>query len=125
MKKDFSATASKKTGSGSTPFDQITQVEHQEEARVQQEIDGMEHERTEVDKAVQEKHLKAEEELKEEARGELKTYKENELSTILQKAEKDATKEIEAMDQEYEQRKDEATKKLVSTMTDVHSPLFT
>jgi len=125
MKNDFSATATKKTGSGTTPFDQITQVEQQEEARVQQEINGMKQEKTDVDKAVQDKKIKSEEELKGEAREELKTYKENDLSLILQKAEKDSAKEIEELDKAYEQHAAEASKKLISMTTDANSPLFT
>jgi len=131
MNKTFSRTGSQKASSrsttktgGSTPFSQITQLEAQEKERVQKEIDAMEVERNEVEKAVEEKTFQAEEELKLKAGEELTKYKESDLSAILVTAKADAEKGIVALESQWKAQEKSATQLLVGKMTKDDSTLF-
>jgi len=117
------ATVSGKQGS-STPFDEITQLEKEEHKRIQKELDAMEREREEVEKAVADKTLKAENELKKKATQELKEYKEEELTKILNEATKEADKRTKELEATYDQHGQRATAHLVSIMTHADSSLF-
>ncbi|MCF7844664.1 MAG: hypothetical protein K9M03_02440 [Kiritimatiellales bacterium] len=130
MNTTFSATGSQAASSrststsGSTPFDQIAQLEAQEKERVQKEIAAMEVERSEVEKAVEEKTFQAEEELKVKAGAELKEHKDTELSAILSKAKADSEKGIAALEDQWKSKEGQATKQLVGKMIRDDSPLF-
>ena len=131
MNKTFSPARSQKTSSGitsaiggSTPFDQITQLEAQEKERVQKEIAAMEVERGEVEKAVNEKTFQAEEDLKLKAGEELKDYRENELSEILTAAKDEAEKNIRKLEEHCKAKEKSATQLLVQKMIQDDSHLF-
>lgn len=127
----FSATGSQKASSGSagttggsTPFDQITQLEAKEKQRVQKEIAAMALERSEVEKAVDEKTFQAEEELKIKAGEELKSYRETDLSATLMQAKEEATKESSALEDRWNANHQQATDQLIGKMIQEDSPLF-
>ena len=131
MNTRITASGSQKTGAtvsgktrDSTPFDQITKLEKEEQLRVQKELDAMEREQEEVEKAVAEKTIKAEEELKKNASEELKQYKEQQLTKILNEATKEAEKCTNELEAAYDQHGNKAAAYLVSTMKHADSFLF-
>ena len=127
MNKDISASASGKTGTqatgGSTPFDQITSLEKQENKRVQKEIDAMEKEREEVEQALKEKKEIGDQEIKDAARKELLEYRETELSLIIETSEKEATTESAAIQKAFESNQEGIVKDLLTKMISKDSPL--
>ena len=127
MNKDISASASGKTSTqatcGSTPFDQITSLEKQENKRVQKEIDAMEKEREEVEQALKEKKEIGDQEIKDAARKELLEYRETELSLIIETSEKEATTESAAIQKAFESNQEGIVKDLLTKMISKDSPL--
>ncbi|MFA7681969.1 MAG: hypothetical protein WCX61_02980, partial [Candidatus Peribacteraceae bacterium] len=123
MNTTFSSSKSQKPSSGATPFDQITHLENQENERVKQELDAMTREKVEVEKAVAEKQVQAEEEMKNQARVELKEYSEKELSPVLAKAQKNEQKRSTTLEEEYAKKSPDVIKKLVTMMSESDSSL--
>lgn len=125
MDTDFSASTSGKTATGTkTPFDQIAQLEEQENARVAQEIGAMDEEKHEVEQALKEKEEIGDQEIKDSARKDLMEYRETELSTIVKAAEKDAEKEAKSIEEGYLSREDAVVQKLLEKALDKNSPLL-
>lgn len=128
MDTDFSATTGAKgavsTPTRDTPFDQIARLEEQENARVTQEIAAMEEEKREVEQALKEKEEIGDQEIKDAARKELMEYRETELGSIVQNAEKDAEKRAENIEAHYASQEDAVAKKLVEQAIASNSPLL-
>ncbi len=109
---------------GGTPFDEITKLEKSEAVRVNKEIEAMEKEKIEVEKAVTDKTAVAEEELKTQANEELSEFKEAECSKILAAAKKDAESDCKALEGTWKKNKDATVSNLVSDMTNSDSPIL-
>lgn len=112
------------SGCGSDPFSQITEMEKREEIRVKKEIDAMEKEKIEVEKAVTDKTAKAEEELKSNANEELKEFKADECSQILSQAQSQAEADCEELEATWKSKKGVVVANLVSDMTNSDSPII-
>ncbi len=128
MNPQKSASQSQKSGSagtgGSDPFSQITKMEVKEAERVKKEIDAMENEKIEVEKAVADKTSTAEEELKSQANEELKEFKADECSQILSKAQELAEGECKELESTWRNKKGPVVSNLVSDMTNPDSPIL-
>ena len=112
------AQRSQKTGSSTSPFDEITALEERENARTEKEISALQKEKEEVSQSLLLKEEQAREELRTEAKAELKAYSEKELGTIVQKAQREAEKECEALEEGSKKKKASVVKDLVTKATD-------
>ena len=128
MNTDLSASNSGKTASrtatGSTPFDQITALEKEENKRFRTEVDAMDEEKKEVEQALKEKGEIGDQEMRDAARKELLEYRETELSTIMKTAEKEMTKETEKVENAVQAKEKDMAKKLLTQMVGNDSPLL-
>jgi len=125
MNTDFLASTSGKTGTGTTPFDEIVKKESNEQKRVEKELEAMQKEQQEVELSLSEKEKQADTDFREEAKNELKEYKTSDLSTMLKAAEKDATGGAEKLESGARKKMPKVADSLVKQMTDTHSSLFT
>jgi len=99
-------------------------TEEQEAKRVKQELDAMQREREEVEKAIAEKEIQAEESLRKEAREDLQKYKDSELSFILKTAEIEAERECSQLAERSAKHTEEQVKELVTGMVRPDASLF-
>lgn len=118
MDNDFSASQSTKTGSssGGSPFADIVALEESEKERVATELAAMDKEMADVDAEMQEQEEAATTQAKEDAKKDLRAYKEKELNTVLTNAKGDADKAAAGVTSKYEARKDEVVTKLVNNI---------
>jgi seryl-tRNA synthetase len=123
MKRSQSSSTSQKMTSA-TPFTAITDTETQEAKRVKQELDAMQREQEEVEKAIAEKEMQAEDALRKEAREDLQEYKDTELSHILSAAEAQAEQECARLAGHSAKHAEEQVKELVAAMARPDSSLF-
>lgn len=91
---------------------------------MEKERAAMESESDEVREAISKKEQQAEAELKDEARKELQEYRETELAKVIKSAEREAAKETNKLDADYEGKSPEVINSLVQKCTEKDSPLF-
>ena len=116
MNNDFSASTTGKqhtsAGGSTSPFDQIAALEAKEQARVQTELDAMAAEEQQVKQALQEKEMQADQEMKDAATQELRTYRETELSAIVQTAENNGHETVQKLEEAYTKQEQELVENL-------------
>jgi hypothetical protein len=95
------------------PFDQIQELEQREKVRVDKEISAMTKEKDEVLQAITKREEQATDELKVEAKKELKKHSETELSGILMNAKNEAVAECESLESTSKDRSKAAIEKLI------------
>lgn len=121
MNSTQTAQGDQKTASGTSPFNQITELEQREKVRVEKEISAMQKEKEDVSQSVAKKENAAAEELKVKAKEELKEYSENDLKQILTKASKEAESDCVSMEQSASAKESDAVKELVNIAKDPDS----
>lgn len=124
MKDDFSSSESQKSGSWSTPFDQIKHHEEQEAARVERERNVFERERQDVRRSAQEEEERAEQEERNRAMEELRAFREQGVQGILASGEERAAKAAQALREEYARNAPAVVKDLVTTALSPASPFL-
>lgn len=107
------AQSTQNSGTAATPFEQIKELERREKERVEKELLAMQREKEEVSVSVAKKEEQASEELKAQAKKELKQYSETELTSIVTEGQKEAEKECSALESSFESKKDAAVNMLV------------
>lgn len=108
-------TTSTMQNSSSTtgPFDQIQELEQREKARVDKELTAMGKEKDEALQVIAKREEQATDELRVEAKKELKKHSETELSGILMNAKNEAVSECESLESTASDRSKAAVKQLV------------
>lgn len=114
MNSTQTAQGDQKTASGTSPFDQITELEQRENARIEKEISAMRKEKEEVTQSVSVKEETAYEEMKAKAKQELKEYSNTELKAMLHTAEEEADAECSALKKAAATKEQEAVQELIS-----------
>ena len=95
------------------PFDQIQELELREKVRVDKELSAMTKEKDEVLQAITKREERATDELKTEAKKDLKKHSETELSGILMNAKNEAVSECETLESTANNRSKAAIDQLV------------
>jgi len=95
------------------PFDQIQELELREKVRVDKELSAMAKEKDEVLQAITKREEQATDELKTEAKKDLKKHSETELSGILMNAKNEAVSECETLESTANNRSKAAIDQLV------------
>jgi hypothetical protein len=106
-------TTAQNSSTATGPFDQIQELELREKARVDKELSAMAKEKDESLQATTKREEQATDELKVEAKKELKKHSETELSGILMNAKNEATSECETLESTSNDRMKAAVTQLV------------
>ena len=112
-------TTIQNSGHQTSPFDQIQELEQREMERLKKEISAMAKEKEEIIQSMEKKEEQATEELKNQAKKDLKKYSETELSTILANAQKESDEECKKLEAIYKSREASVIQTLVSKASDV------
>lgn len=102
-----------------SPFEQITQLENEQEARVQQALESFNAEEREAEKAMAASEKLHEEKMREEAREDLREYAKTEPAAILQKSEDETAEDLKATTKQYEKTSGKALASLVDAVLDL------
>ena len=121
MNSDNSALKSQKTGSSSTPYDQIIQQEQKEAERATQEIEAIHQSQETVENGLIKTHNEDLEAIKEAGREELVEYQNNDLKPLLEEGKVNAKNGSEELEKAFGSKKDQAVTKLVDYVTNPES----
>jgi|GEM_PF-938562 len=86
------------SGTSTSPFSQIQELEQRENDRAEKEISAMAKEKEEIQKSSLKKEEQATEDMKGEAKKELKKHSETELSPILMAAKKESETQCQQLE---------------------------
>jgi hypothetical protein len=106
-----------------SPFEQITTIENEQEARVQHAAERFENEKRESEKLIAGSEKTQEEMMRSQATDELKEYARTEPENILKTAEKESTAEIAAIRNNAEKQLPKALETILTPVLD--GSLFT
>jgi hypothetical protein len=112
------AAAAAKTDVFTSPFEQISQLENEQEARVLSETEKYAEESREAEKAMQNSEKLHEEKLRDTAREELKEYARTEPAAILTQAEAETVELVKSIDKNASKQMQKEAESLVSNLTD-------
>lgn len=113
MATSFAVPGASQAPSRHSPFDQILEVEREQERRVHDALAALEQERETEEDAMRRSHDARVEEARAKAREELVRYKDAHLPQILKQAEERAARDIARVDRESTSRVDAAAKAVV------------
>ena len=115
---DQTAATVQNSGTSTTPFSQIQELEQRENDRVEKEISAMAKEKEEVQKSIAKKEEQAVEELKIDAKKDLKKHSETELSPILMTAKKESETQCQQLESISKGQSTNAVSSIVSLAKD-------
>ncbi len=101
-----------------SPFEQITMLENEQEARVAQTLERMEQEKIDAQKSLVHAEKTQESMMRDEAMEELKEYARTEPATILKKSEKDTADAMESIKSHAEKHLSATADKLLKPVLD-------
>lgn len=109
---------SQNSSTGTSPFTQIQELEKREKERIEKELVAMQKEKEEVSRAIAKKEILATEELKENAKAQLKKHSETELTQILSTATLDAEAQVSSVESQSKKNESSAIAELVNIAKD-------
>jgi hypothetical protein len=113
-----SAALSAKNDIVTSPFEQISQLENEQEERVRLELEKYTEESREAEKAMQNSEKLHEEKLRDTAREELKEYARTEPAAILTQAEAETVELVKSIDKHAAKQLPKEADVLLSSLTD-------
>lgn len=102
-----------------SPFEQITQLENDQESRVRQSVEAFDAEQRDAQKTMTQAEKTQEEQYRERAREELREFAKKEPAAILQQNEEDTAEQLKTITKQYQKNAPKTVESLVSAVLDL------